>query len=376
MESVYNNKKFCSGCGTCSLSCKLNAIEMKTDSEGFLYPHINQELCANCGKCREICPFVKENKNELTPQVYAAKNSSNETRKNSASGGIFTLLSDYVLKQNGVVYGAVFGDDMQVVHIRGMDGEKRDAMRGSKYVQSRLDDIFKQVEQDVKENRNVLFSGTPCQVAGLKAYLGKDYTNLFLCDIVCHGVTSPKIFQEYLSYIEQKHHSKVTEMCFRDKEQGWSNQKWKMTLQSGETLKDNKEVNIYKHLYYSHVIHRPSCHECPYTSTIRQGDISVGDFWGIDNSLPEFKDELGVNVLFVNTKKGAYIFEQIKSDMEYKISNLKDCLQPQLQYPTEKSEEREMFWKKYDKRGFSGIIKIYGQESIWHKIKRKIRNLS
>lgn len=375
MESVYSDKKFCSGCGACSQSCKLNAIEMKTDSEGFWYPHINQELCVNCGKCKEVCPFVKENKSERTPEVYAAKNSSDETRKNSASGGIFTLLSDYVLKQNGVIYGAVFGEDMQVAHIRVMDGEKRDAMRGSKYIQSRLDGIFKQVEQDVKENRSVLFSGTPCQVAGLKAYLGKDYPNLLLCDIVCHGVTSPKVFREYLSYIGQKYHSKVTQMCFRDKEQGWSNQKWKITLQSGETLVDNKDVDIYKRLYYSHVIHRPSCHECPYTSTIRQGDISMGDFWGIENSLPEFKDELGVNVLFVNTKKGASVFEQIKSDIKYQTSNLKDCLQPQLQYPTEKSEKREAFWKKYEQRGFSGIIKKYGLESILQKIKRRIRNL-
>lgn len=375
MKTVYDKKEYCSGCGACSHSCKLNAIQMKKDEEGFLYPVINQELCVQCGKCKKVCPFIKESTKDGILQVYAAKNLSDEARKNSASGGIFTLMSDYVLQQNGVVYGAVFGEDMQVAHIRAVTEEKRDAMRGSKYVQSFLGDVFLQVEQDVKENRMTLFSGTPCQVAGLKAYLNKDYPNLLCCDIVCHGVTSPKVFQDYLSYLEEKHHSKVTQMCFRDKEQGWSNQKWKATLQSGKILLDNGDVNVYKHLYYSHVMQRPSCHQCPYTSTERQGDITIGDYWGIENSLPEFKDELGVNVLFVNTEKGAAVFEQIKSNMNYVKSELSSCLQPQLQYPTEKSKKRELFWQDYEKSGFPYVAKKYGTVSLMDHFKSKIKRL-
>lgn len=375
MKTVYDKKECCSGCGACSHSCKLNAIQMKKDEEGFLYPVIDQKLCVQCGKCKKVCPFIKENTKDGIPEVYAAKNLSDEARKNSASGGIFTLMSDYVLQQNGVVYGAVFGENMQVVHIRAVTEEKRDAMRGSKYVQSVLGDIFLQVEQDVKENKMTLFSGTPCQIAGLKAYLKKDYPNLLLCDIVCHGVTSFKVFQDYLSYIEEKHHSKIAQMCFRDKEQGWSNQKWKATLESGQALVDDADVNVYKRLYYSHVMQRPSCHACPYTSTERQGDFTIGDYWGIENSHPELKDELGVNVLFVNTEKGAAVFEQIKGNMNYVKSDLSSCLQPQLQYPTEKSKKRERFWQDYEAKGFSYVAGKYGTVSLKHQLKDKIKNL-
>jgi len=379
MNTVYDNKDLCSGCGACSHSCRLNAIEMKEDNEGFLYPHINQELCVNCGKCKQVCPFVKEKREGAKPKVYAVKNVSDEVRKNSASGGVFTALSDHILNCNGVVYGVVFGDDLRVEHVRATTKEERDAMLGSKYVQSYLGDIFLKVEKDLKDDKLTLFSGTPCQIAGLNAYLGRNYSNLLLCDIVCHGVGSTSVFRDYISYIEQKNHSKVEKICFRDKEKGWSGQKWKAILKSGKVLRDNIDVNVYKRLYYSHVMHRPSCHKCPYTQIKRQGDITIGDYWGIKNCHPNFMDELGVSVVLLNTKKGFDFFEQVNSSIICQKSEIDSCLQPQLQFPTSKSSKREFFWNEYEKRGFKYIAKKYGTVSLCTrmigKIKKNIKRL-
>lgn len=370
METVFSDKKYCSGCGACSKSCGVHAIEMKPDEEGFLYPHINQDLCVDCGKCKRVCPFVKKNENEYSAEVYAGKNISDDVRLKSASGGIFTLLSDYVLRENGVIYGAVFDKDMTVMHIRANSDDDRDKMRGSKYVQSKLDDIFLLVQKDVKEGVLTLFTGTPCQISGLKAYLGKEYDNLILCDIICHGVTSDKVFKDYLLYIEEKYKSPVKEMCFRDKDRGWSNQKWKAVLENGSLVTDTIHINVYKNLYYAHVMQRPSCHECPYASTVRQGDITIGDFWGIENVMPEFKDELGVNLIFVSSKKGKKTFEEIKKKMKYVKLDVEKCLQPQLQYPTKKSEKREQFWKDYE-NGFRAIANTYGRAGVLRRVKDK-----
>ncbi len=375
MNTVYVNKELCSGCGACSHSCRFNAIEMQEDSEGFIYPYINQELCVNCGKCKQVCPFVKEKAEDSQPKVYAVKNISDEVRKNSASGGVFTAISDYILKQGGVVYGVVFGEKLCVEHVRATTTEERDAMLGSKYVQSNLGDIFLKVEQDLKDNKLTLFSGTPCQIAGLKAYLGIEYNNLLLCDIICHGVGSTRVFRDYISFLEHKNDSKVKNICFRDKEQGWSRQKWKVILMSGEILRDNRDVNVYKKLYYSHVMQRPSCHKCPYTQIKRQGDITIGDYWGINNSHPDFMNELGVSVVLLNTEKGANCFEQIQGSITCIKSEISNCLQPQLQFPAAKSKKRDLFWRKYEKRGFKYIAKKFGTVSLHVRVVRKIRNM-
>lgn len=273
------------------------------------------------------------------------------------------------------VYGAVFNPDMQVVHSCAVSKTERNSMRGSKYVQSNLEHIFLQVQQDVKAGKITLFTGTPCQIAGLKTFIGKEYSNLYLCDIVCHGVSSPQIFKDYLSFIENKYCSKIKKISFRDKEQGWTQQKWKIELQSGQVLLDNKDVRIYKKLYYDHVIHRPSCHECPYASIHREGDITLGDFWGIENCLPDFKDELGVNVVLVNTQRGEWLFENIKEKLTYIESDTQNCLQPQLQYPTEKSKLREKFWKDYEKKKFTYVVKKYGTLGIVADLKNKSKKL-
>ncbi|MBQ7067113.1 MAG: Coenzyme F420 hydrogenase/dehydrogenase, beta subunit C-terminal domain [Lachnospiraceae bacterium] len=377
MKTVYSEKKYCSGCGACSYSCKLNAIQMKPDEEGFLYPIINPELCVQCGKCRKVCPFIKENTKNGIPKVYAAKNASDAERKSSSSGGIFTLLSDAVLESGGVVYGALFDSKMQVIHKCASSKEERNSLRGSKYIQSNLKHIFLQVQQDALEGKKILFTGTPCQIAGLKSFLGKEYSNLYLCDIVCHGVSSPQIFKDYIFYIEKKYQSKIEEISFRDKEQGWTHQKWKIKLQSGQILLDNTDLRIYKNLYYGHVIQRPSCHVCPYADIHRQGDITLGDFWGIENSLPDFKDELGINVVLVNTHKGTELFENesIKERLIYVKSDVKSCLQPQLQYPTEKSKKRERFWQDYQKSGFYFVAKKYGTLNMIGIFKQKIKRV-
>lgn len=374
MHKLVKTKDFCCGCTACATVCPTHAITMKPDYEGFVYPDINEETCVDCGLCTRICPLQeKDNREaypETYPEVYAIKHKSDSVRMTSASGGFFSAISDYILEHGGVVYGAVYDDQFRVFHQRAEVTGVRNYMKGSKYVQSDLGDTFIKVKKDLRSKRLVLFTGTPCQIAGLNSYLGSEYSNLVTCDIICHGTSSPKVFQDYIQYLEAKHNSKIVSFLFRDKEQGWQAQKWKCEYENGTVEIDSKELLLYKNIFYSHVALRPSCHSCPHASLNRPSDITMGDFWGIENSLPEFKDDKGVSVILLHTKKGKQIFESIADNLLYMKSDTKNCLQPNLQKPSPCSEQRESFWNDYEKYGFSYIVKKYGKDSWKTKIKR------
>ena len=225
------------------------------------------------------------------PKVYAVKHKDEDTRAASRSGGVFTALSDQVLSKGGVVYGCILTEDFNAVHIRADDMEERNRMRGSKYIQSKLGDTFKNVKVDLDAQKSVLFSGTSCQVAGLKKYLGKKYSNLICVDIVCHGVPSAKVWNEYLNWQAQKIKSNIVSVDFRNKKDfGWHDHV--------ETIRfeNNRVVNrkVFTNLFYGHNILRPSCYECPYKSVMHPGDITIADYWGIEKAASEFDDNKGV----------------------------------------------------------------------------------
>lgn len=367
------NKKDCCGCTACKNICPRSAIEMQPDTEGFLYPYVNDSLCIQCGLCLKVCSLnngYNTPENFEIPLVYAVKHKNENERLTSRSGGMFIAISDYILEQGGVVYGVGYTDHFRVVHKRATNKIERNEFKGSKYVQSDLSYTFKLLKNDLEAGIPVLFSGTPCQTAGLRAYLEKSETrNLLICDIVCHGVPSPRVWKDYLNYIENRYNNSVIKVDFRDKEFGWSSHK------ESFTLKTNKKIvlNSYTDLFYSHVILRPSCGICKYTNFKRPSDITLADFWGIEKVSTEFNtDNKGVSLVLINSPKGENVFENTKWNIDYIKSNTKDCLQPNLKAPSKFPENREQFWIDYNRHGFLFVGKKYGNMGLLYKIKRII----
>lgn len=306
------------------------------------------------------------------PLVYAVKHKDEEIRANSRSGGIFTALSDYVLKLNGVIYGCVLNENFEAVHIRTESFEGRNLMRGSKYIQSSMLDCFKQVKDDLNNSRQVLFSGTSCQVAGLKGFLGKSYDNLLCVDIVCHGVPSTLVWKSYLSWLEEKYNSKVKSVNFRNKTRfGWKAHTETITFENGQEI----DSDIFKTMFYGEYIVRPSCYKCPYKDITHPADITIADFWGIDNAVPGFSDNKGVSLVLVNNDKGKKVFETVKSDCTFKAADIKKSMQPPLKAPFPKPSDRDIFWKMFRNKSFESVVRKYGKIHFSEKVKRKLKKL-
>lgn len=369
----------CSGCTACMNICPVNAIEMKENKEGFLYPSIDEKKCIDCGLCYKICPFdekwVSKNQNK-EPDVYAIKNKNEEVRKSSTSGGIFTVLAEYVLHKSGIVYGAAFDENMVVNHIRVTTNEELSKLRGSKYVQSNLKDIFKEVKKDLDDQKYVIFSGTPCQVAGLSAFLNKEYERLIKIDLVCHGVPSPKLFRDHIKNIENNSSNKVKEYYFRDKTNGWHKHTEKVVFENGNNDYRSDISQAFKYLYAEHSMLRESCNNCKLCSVKRISDITMGDYWGIEKKYKKFDDNKGVSLLLVNTEKGKKIFEEVKDKINYKKTCKEECLQHNLIKPTKVSPNRKKFWDDYFKYGYKYITKKYSCCGVKLKILIKIKNMS
>lgn len=310
------------------------------------------------------------------PKVYAVKHKDEEIRAASRSGGIFTALSDLTLVNGGIVYGCVLTEDFTAVHIRAENVAERDRMRGSKYIQSRLGDTFKSVQKDLDTGKNVLFSGTSCQVAGLKQFLGKEYSNLFCVDIVCHGVPSPLVWEKYLRWQEQKNHGKkVIKVDFRNKNQfGWRDHVETLWFDNGINISSH----IFKNLFYGHTILRPSCYECPYKAVMHPGDITIADYWGIEKVAPEFDDNKGVSLALINNEVGERALQLVKDNLVWENTKLEDSMQPPLKAPFQKPENREQFWIDFRNKSFKYIAKKYagyGLKSNIKKVFRKIKRI-
>jgi len=371
---VKEVKVNCSGCTACLNICPQECIEMIADEEGFFYPQIDEKKCTNCNLCRKICPFEEKGynieKNLEIPKVYAIKHKNDEIRMASSSGGVFTSISDFVLKENGVIIGAAFDNNFKVCHQEAFDKKDRDRFRGSKYVQSDLGDIFVKVKKHL-DDKMVLFSGTPCQVAGLKSFLKVEYDNLITCDMVCHGVPSPKVFKDYISFMENTLSDKTTDINFRDKITGWHKFSFTHTYENRKISKVFNR-NPFCFMFSNHLIIRPSCHNCVFTNFTRPSDITIADYWGIGKFKPDFDDNKGVSLAILNTNKGELLFEKIRSDFDVQLSNLADCIQPNLKEPTKPSPKRSMFWNDYYNRGFEYVAKKYAGYGFINNIKRII----
>ena len=301
------NKIDCCGCSACAMKCPKHCITMQADNEGFLYPVVNEADCIDCGLCEKVCHELHPYEERKPLNVYAAINKDEEIRLKSSSGGIFYLLAEKTISEGGVVFGARFDEDWQVVidYAETMEGIK--PFMGSKYVQARTATAFKETEAFLKQGRKVLFSGSPCQIAGLHHYLRKEYDNLITVDFVCHGVPSPKVWQRYLDEVVTSGKRAINDVKFRNKSNGWK--KFNFVLSYNQEEKTHSlcswhQQNHYMRAFLSDMILRPSCHECRAKQGRSHSDITIADFWGIHIEMPEMDDDKGTGLVLVNTDKG------------------------------------------------------------------------
>lgn len=368
IKTVLEKQEACYGCTACEKICPTGAIQMLEDEEGFFYPVIDEKKCIGCNLCKKACQALNHDPIQNDSQeYYAVKLRDEEERMKSRSGGIFFSLANRILKEKGTVYGAAFDEELKVNHIRATTEAEVNACRGSKYVQSNLKEVFKQVEVDLKSGAKVLFSGTSCQVEGLRKYLNLksdiNQENLYLCDIVCHGTPSPKIYQDYLKFVREKHKKEIKSFDFRNKNFGWRGHV--------ETIKfeDGSEVtqDYFKNIFYSNYILRPSCYTCQHTSLDRVADITIADCWGIENVNKDWDDNKGVSLVILNTKKGKELFKNVSEEIDCISVDIQKCMQPNLKHPTQKPENRQSFWNLYEKKGIKRIINKYGKLPIRKK---------
>lgn len=390
MRNISAQGKKCYGCSACVQICPKKAITMKPDSiTGSLYPNVNTELCILCGLCLKACPL------EYAPEpsilkTFAAISNCTDPRK-SASGGAFSALATKFLENGGIVYGSalLFENNQIIIKHIGINAEENlHLLQGSKYVQSDINGVYSEIEASLKENKTVLFSGTPCQVAGLKSYLGKSYEHLFLVEIVCHGVPSSQFFNDYIKSIENRTGKTIIDFSFRDKSEGWK-------LHGKILLKDDKgniesrffepsDSSYYK-LFLDGVTYRENCYSCPYASKNRAGDITLGDFWNIDLVHPEllsvnggvFEERKGISCLVINNSKGeeliskyndALICFQSDYDMAAKYNG-------QLVRPSTRNERRGQVFELYKNKGYAAVEQMHKQWLRKYRMKKKLIGL-
>lgn len=379
MNLIQKDK--CDGCLACVNICPRNAISCKADGEGFLYPEIDHKLCSDCGLCNKVCPRMSNMHGEMVDKTYeqkyyAARHSNNDVVNNSSSGGVFTAFSDYILEQDGLVYGVCFDDNFKVCHMRAEEKATSNKFCGSKYVQSDCLTIYKEIEADLKNEKKVLFVGTPCQVSGIKNYCKVKNINLnelYTIDFICHGVASPLIWKEYVTYLENKYQKKITKYVFRGKEEGWHN--WYPLIGMGESQdcelvsKKHQKKESFILMYQSLTFNRKNCFSCIYTSYDRCSDLTLGDFWNIKSIAPEMDNNRGTSEVLVNSVKGQRLFEACKNYIESLECSKKDVWQPHLEYPNAMPKGREKFWDLYSKQGFEKVVKVYGKGDFMTRLK-------
>ena len=306
----------------------------------------------------------------MQQKAYIVKHRDFETRVASRSGGIFTAISDIVLDQRGVVYGCVVNEQFQAEHIRAVSKEERNCLRGSKYVQSSVGKCYENARDDLKLGKQVLFSGTGCQIAGLKSYLGSIPDNLLTMDLVCHGVPSPAVWKSFLKWMENKYHGKISSVNFRDKRYGW--------MAHFETVIIDGRIRVadyYRAIFYKHFSLRPSCFNCPYANTGRGSDITIADAWGVDRRHSSFNDDKGVSLVLLNTDKGLSYFERAKKGLEIIEVDLNEFMQPNLQTPSKAPIDRVDFWRDFTQSGFSFVSQKYGDNTLKGNVKSIIKRI-
>ncbi len=369
------NDALCTGCGSCESICPQNCIQMSKSEEGFLYPKVNDKLCIKCGACIQRCPVLSPAEIKKTTEdirSYAMYSKNENLRKTSSSGGIFPELASFVLKNGGVVFGAALDKDVNVHHICIETEEELKKLQGTKYVQSVIGDSYKKAKEFLDNGRYVLFSGTPCQTAGLLSYLKKDYENLFTQDLICHGVPSPLVWEKYKEYIKKEHSSPVESVSFRDKKQGWRGYSISFQFKNGSHHSHPSRNDWYMNAFLRDLCLRPSCYECKFKKFVRPTDITIADFWGVNKIVPEMDDNKGTSLVFINSKKGEALLNGIKPNVRLMETDPIESVKhnPSMTSSASIPKERAKFMKEICHNDFEFVINKYLKVSFWGKVKR------
>ena len=362
MINIDSNEKCC-GCSACVQVCPKKCIKMTEDEEGFLYPVVSKDVCINCGICDKVCPIINvESKSETVLAAYAGYVNDDSIRLNSSSGGLFTAIAEYVLNHNGAVFGAAFDDDQYVHHIKVTAIDDLYKLRGSKYVQSDINNSFIEAKQELDNGKMVLFTGTSCQISGLKHFLRKDYYNLFTIDVLCHGTPSPKLWERYLENQKELYGSQIQQTFFRHKNYGWKRYTVELKFSNSTAyLKEFTEDSFMK-LFLGNICLRPSCYDCKFKTLERDSDISLGDAWGIHKVFPELDDDKGTSVILIHTEKGQELLNNIIDKLIIKEGNADELLPPSAdsRKPVKLHPKRGAFFKQLNKgKSCDELVKIY-----------------
>lgn len=368
--------KECTGCSACASVCPVKAIAMTVDAEGFLRPQIDEKQCIGCGKCEKTCPVEGEQAEGQPLAAFAAKAAEPEVQRTSQSGGVFYVLARSVLAEGGAVYGAALEDDWVTRHIRVEDEAQLHRLQGVKYVQSDPNGCYEQAAADLKAGKQVLYSGTPCQIAGLRSALNAKNIateKLVTADVVCYGVPSPGVFAQWRRSLEKHRRSSLTAMQYRRVDAPWGKGKEWYRFADGTEL----EGSFYTGLYFRNLIIRPSCENCRFCNLHRPGDLTLGDFWGIGDVMPDFNDEKGVSLVLVNTPGGRAAFEKIAQGLNYRPAAVEVAVsaQPRLQNIAVKpSTYRADFWQKLRRNGMEDVAVEEGffSPTIGYRVKKKL----
>ncbi len=356
----------CVGCGGCKAVCKCQAISLIKNQQGFIKSYIDGNKCVDCGLCKKACPVENTPIKNDVLEVFAYK-AKDSLRKKSTSGGAASALAESVINNGGSVYGASLDENFKLSHIRITNKKDIALMQGTKYIQSDMTGIFEQLSDDLKAQRAVLFTGTPCQTAAVLNFVNSkklSQEKLYLCDIICHGVPSPKAFEDYILWLKRR--ESFDKYYFRNKELSWRDDSASVSADDG--VKSNRFISSFMSLYYSNLLTDEACFDCKFTTKERVSDITVSDFWGIEDTAAQFEDSLGVSMVLINTQKGRELFESAKGK---KVSvNLDNAKQPQLKNPTEKPDGYEEFWKNYN---INSALEKYG--AIKDSLKTKLYKL-
>lgn len=374
-------KTECCGCFSCYNVCPKDAIKMIEDKEGFKYPIIDKEKCVDCGLCEKTCPCLNSNKKDKLendfPKVFAGWSNDEYVRLDSTSGGIFTELANVIYSENGYVCGAIYNKEWLVEHYLSNNSSDIDSLRSSKYLQSDINDIFRQIKEKLIKGKKVLFCGSPCQVVGLKNYLQHDYENLVLVDFICRGMNSPKIFKGYINNLEKKYSSKVKMIKFKNKTYGWHNFSTKIDFENGKTYIKGRYLDSYMIGYLKYnAFMRPSCYECKFKCEYHNSDLTIADFWGIEKIDSTLDQDKGTSMILVNSQKGLDVFNKItpnincKEIFSEKVFKENVCIKKSVQI----TDARNNVFENIDKMEYSELSKSFFPEpNLLKKIKLNIK---
>lgn len=368
------DKSQCCGCTACSSICPKKAIVMKQDEEGFVYPIIDKTKCVNCGLCDKVCPVKNAKENNKNQHAYIFQNSNDEIRRESTSGGAFTAIAEYVIKNNGIVYGAIFDDNYKVIHT-GIDRkEELYKFRNSKYVQSEICNCYPEIKEHLDNGKMVCFSGTSCQVEGLKNYLMKDYENLILVDVVCRAVPSPLIWKKYLK-LRQKEYKNIEKIMFRDKYYGYKYSNLSIYNKNNDKKQEyHKGVDSdpYLRAFFTNICDRPSCYECKFKKSHRESDITIWDCFDVEKYNKEFDDDKGTNRILTHTEKGDKIIKELAKNNKSQEIDVEKATKGFLAIfqPVKKNDKREQFFNDANTLSEEELFAKYFADTFKIKLER------